>query len=151
MISSIAHSMLSRTPALNSFGFSGINKPYIANKPDPLTFTPKSNKAKGLKSNHRSTPWTVDEVVESNKDHVVYTWGATDASRNASIPIERGEGVYLFDYSGKKYIDMTSQAVNNNLGYGCPAPVANAINRQINTLHHVYGGLTITEPRAKLA
>lgn len=92
-----------------------------------MKFTPRSNKGPGLKSNHRSTPWNVDEVIKSNEDHVVYTWGATDAMRNSSIPIARGEGVYLFDYNGKKYIDMTSQAVNNNLGYGIPEPVLNSI------------------------
>lgn len=88
--------------------FSKINQEYVPNKPEPLKFTPRSNKGPGLKSNHRSTPWNVDEVIKSNEDHVVYTWGATDAMRNSSIPIARGEGVYLFDYNGKKYIDMTS-------------------------------------------
>lgn len=46
---------------------------------------------------------------------------------------------------------MTSQAINNNLGYGIPQPIHDAISKQLKTLHHVYGGLTITEPKAKLA
>lgn len=129
----------------------GLNQFYIPNQPEPVKFTPKSNKAKGLQSNHRSTPWKLDEVKKSTEDHVVYTWGATDPSRKSAMAIERGEGVYLFDYEGKKYIDMTSQAINNNLGYGIPQPIHDAISRQLKTLHHVYGGLTITEPKAKLA
>jgi taurine--2-oxoglutarate transaminase len=46
---------------------------------------------------------------------------------------------------------MTSQAINNNLGYGIPKPILDGITNQLQNLHHVYGGLTITEPKAKLA
>ena len=61
-----------------------------------------------MKDNHRSTPWTYEEILKSTEDHVVYTWGATDPSRKAALPISKGEGVYIYDYSGNKYIDMTS-------------------------------------------
>jgi taurine--2-oxoglutarate transaminase len=67
------------------------------------------------------------------------------------MAIKRGEGIYLYDYNGNKYVDMTSQAINNNLGYGIPQPIHDAISKQLKTLHHVYGGLTLTEPKAKLA
>lgn len=90
------------------FSTGKINGPYIGNKPDALEFKPRCNKGKGVSKNHRSDPWTLEEVKKSNADHVVYTWGPTDAGRDSAIAIERGEGVYLFDYSGKKYIDMTS-------------------------------------------
>jgi taurine--2-oxoglutarate transaminase len=60
---------------------------------------------------------------------VVFTWGATDPARKSAIAIERGEGVYLFDYNGKRYTDMTSQAINNNLGYGIPEPIHDAISK----------------------
>lgn len=39
----------------------------------------------------------------------------------------------------------------NNLGYTVPPTVMNAITKQLNTLTCVYGGITITEPKAKLA
>ena len=137
---------------LRAFATGSINGgEYLHNKADKLEFKPKCNKAKGIRGNHRFEPWTLEEVKKSNAEHVVYTWGATDPSRDSAIAFERGEGVYLFDYSGKKYIDMSSQAINNNLGYGCPKIVSDAITRQLNNLHHVYGGLTITEPRAKLS
>ena len=38
----------------------------------------------------------------------MYTWGATDAMRKGSLPIKRGEGIYIYDYNGKRYADMTS-------------------------------------------
>lgn len=132
--------------------FSGkLNQFYIPNKAEKVQFTPKDNKPKGMSKNHRGTAWNVEEITKSTEEHVVYTWGATDPMRKSSMAIAKGEGVYLYDYSGNKYIDMTSQAINNNLGYGIPKPILDAITNQLQTLHHVYGGLTITEPKAKLA
>lgn len=90
------------------FNFSRVNQFYIPNKAHPIKFTPKSNKWKGLRKNHRSESWTKDEVMQSTKDHVVFTWGATDAMRDSSVAYERGEGIYLYDYEGNKYIDFTS-------------------------------------------
>lgn len=62
----------------------------------------------GLASNHRSDDWTLDEVMKSTEEHVVFTWGATDPMRKAAKDFKRGEGIYLYDYSGKKYIDFSS-------------------------------------------
>lgn len=61
----------------------------------------------------------------------MFTWGATDPMRKSAIPIKRGEGVFLYGYDGKKYYDMTSQAINNNLGYGIPKPILDAITNQL--------------------
>lgn len=87
---------------------SKLNQFYIPNKPEKVQFTPKDNKAKGMSKNHRGSAWNLDEITKSTEDHVVYTWGATDPMRKSAMAIAKGEGVYLFDYSGKKYIDMTS-------------------------------------------
>ena len=57
----------------------------------------------------------------------------------------------MYDYEGKQYIDFSSQAVHNNLGYTIPEPVLDGITRQLNTLHHIYSGSAITESKAKLA
>lgn len=133
------------------FSFSKINQHYISNKPDMPVFKPKDNNGPGLASNHGSGDWSLEEVMQSTKDHVVYTWGATDPMRNSAKDFKRGEGIYLYDYAGKKYIDFSSQAVNNNLGYTIPESVLEAITKQLTTLHMVYGGLTISEPKAKLA
>ena len=84
-----------------------------------------------MQSNHRSGAWSLDEVMKSTEDHVMYTWGATDPSRKAALPIARGEGIYIYDYNGKRYADMTSQAVNNNLGYGIPKPILEAITNEL--------------------
>ena len=58
--------------------------------------------------------------------------------------IERGEGVYLFDTEGKRYIDWTSQALCNNFGHTVPQPVISAITSQLEAVPHVYSGLGST-------
>lgn len=35
-----------------------------------------------------------------------------------AIPIERAEGIYFYDFNGKKYFDMSSQLSCVNIGYG---------------------------------
>lgn len=121
--------LTSQKAMMSTSNAGSLNQFYIPNKPEPVKFTPKDNKAKGMQSNHRSTAWKLDEIQKSTEEHVVFTWGATDPARKSAIAIERGEGVYLFDYNGKRYTDMTSQAINNNLGYGIPEPIHDAISK----------------------
>lgn len=131
---------------------SGINEFYVPNKAEKITPNLKSNKPKGFNADkYKPENWDLNRIQKATEEHVVWSWTATDPSRKAAFPVKSGEGVYLIGYDGKKYIDMTSQAINNNLGYGCPQPILDAITHQLKTLHHVYGGLTITEPKAKLA
>ena len=35
-----------------------------------------------------------------------------------TIPVEKGDGIYFWDYEGNRYSDMSSQLVNMNLGFG---------------------------------
>eukprot|EP00618_Florenciella_parvula_P018627 CAMPEP_0119467748 /NCGR_PEP_ID=MMETSP1344-20130328/1796_1 /TAXON_ID=236787 /ORGANISM="Florenciella parvula, Strain CCMP2471" /LENGTH=423 /DNA_ID=CAMNT_0007500143 /DNA_START=41 /DNA_END=1312 /DNA_ORIENTATION=- len=70
----------------------------------------------------------------------------------AAVPnIVRGEGVYLYDDAGKRYIDWTSQAICSNLGHTIPPQVKAAIDEQLEALPFIYSGLAITEPRARLS
>lgn len=48
--------------------------------------------------------------------------------------LSRGEGIYLYDNQGNKYIDWTSQAVCVNLGYTVPTEVKEAITQQASHL-----------------
>lgn len=68
--------------------------------------------------------------MEENLDkHVVYSWGASDAMRKGSLLIDRGEGVYVIDFEGKKYYDWTSQAICTNFGYTVPQKVVDGITK----------------------
>ena len=46
------------------------------------------------------------------------------------IDIDRGEGIYLVDKDGKKYLDFLAGIAVNALGYNHPA-IIDALNRQI--------------------
>lgn len=65
-------------------------------------------------------------------------------------PIVRGEGVYLYDEQGKKYIDAVSSWWVNIHGHAHPH-IAAKVFEQLNTLEHViFAGFT-HEPAVQLA
>ena len=69
-----------------------------------------------------------------------------------NLPIMvRGEGVYLYDIHGNQYLDWTSQAVCTNAGYTLPPAVINATTKQMTDCPFVYGGMGVTEVRARLS
>ena len=68
----------------------------------------KDNSGGKISKIHYEKKWSHEQIFESTKDHLVYSWGATDTMRDHSVPIERGEGVFLYDFDGKRYYDMTS-------------------------------------------
>ena len=63
----------------------------------------------------------------------------------------RGEGVYLYDIHGNQYLDWTSQAVCTNAGYTLPPAVITATTKQMTDCPFVYGGMGVTEVRARLS
>jgi adenosylmethionine-8-amino-7-oxononanoate aminotransferase len=94
--------------------------------------------------------WTSEEIRDAVGDHVMLTWMPGKARHTTPI-ITHGEGVYLYDDQGKQYLDWTSQAVCSNIGYTVPENVIEATMHQMKELPFVYGGLGITEIRARLA
>ncbi len=61
----------------------------------------------------------------------------------------RGEGSYLIDASGKRYLDFVAGIAVNALGYGHPA-ILKAIHAQVDQVVHT-SNLYHTEPQARLA
>jgi acetylornithine aminotransferase/acetylornithine/N-succinyldiaminopimelate aminotransferase len=53
-----------------------------------------------------------------------------------TVQFERGEGVYLYDVSGKRYLDFLSGIGVNALGYGHPA-ISAVLHQQADKLIHV--------------
>jgi 4-aminobutyrate aminotransferase-like enzyme len=80
----------------------------------------------------------------------VLTWAPGKARHNTPI-ITHGQGPYLFDDKGNKFLDWTSQAVCCNLGYDLPESVIEATTKQMKNLPFIYGGLGIAEVRARLS
>ena len=65
------------------------------------------------------------------------------------IVLERGEGAYLYDINGKKYIDFLAGIAVNVLGHNYP-PLVKAIAEQAAKVIHV-SNLYYTEPQANAA
>ncbi len=66
------------------------------------------------------------------------------------VPIVRGEGVYVFDDKGNRYIDAVSSWWVNIHGHSHPY-IANQVYKQLNKLEHViFAGFT-HEPAVQLA
>lgn len=76
---------------------------------------------------------TREEVLEYDQKYNQHPWltGTVDA-----IPVEKGEGIYFWDYNGKKYMDLSSQLVNVNLGYGNRS-IIKAIQEQAEVLPYI--------------
>ncbi|WP_188042772.1 acetylornithine transaminase [Changpingibacter yushuensis] len=53
-----------------------------------------------------------------------------------SLVLERGEGVYVWDVDGKRYLDLLGGIAVNALGYSHPALIG-AVAKQLSTLGHV--------------
>lgn len=68
-----------------------------------------------------------------------------------SLDIEKGEGIYLWDKAGKKYIDFISGICVNNVGHRNPV-VMDAIQAQMQKyLHVMVYGEFIQQPQIDLA
>lgn len=61
----------------------------------------------------------------------------------------RGEGAYVWDADGTRYLDLVAGIAVNALGHGHPAIIA-AVTEQLSTLGHT-SNLFATEPQIKLA
>ena len=90
---------------------------------------------------------TAQQIKEDSKKYVLQSW-SKQGNLN-QIPIERGEGIYLYDYDGNRYTDMSSQQVNMNLGYGNEA-IAEAVSEQMKKYSFI-GPSYASEPRNRLA
>ena len=56
-----------------------------------------------------------EEIRELQKKYVLQSW-SKQGNLNP-IAIEKAEGIYMWDYDGNRYTDMSSQLVNLNVGF----------------------------------
>jgi predicted acetylornithine/succinylornithine family transaminase len=77
------------------------------------------------------TEWSKDQVMQAYEQYVQTTYGRTP------VVFTRGEGAYLWDSEGKKYLDWVSGGrAGNALGH-CHPHVVDAMKRQLDTLAYV--------------
>ena len=74
------------------------------------------------------------QVSEDDRTYVFHSWSAQAGPD--LLPVACGEGCWFTDYSGRRYLDMSSQLVNLNLGHQHPALVA-AIRQQAERLCYI--------------
>lgn len=74
------------------------------------------------------------QIIQDNLDYTLFSWSK---QKNISpIAVKYGEGVYLYDYDGKRYIDFSSGLMNVNIGHGNQR-VTEAVMRQMQEISYV--------------
>ncbi len=71
------------------------------------------------------------EVFADDRAYVFHSWSAQKALK--PLCVAGGEGSYVWDFDGNRYLDFSSQLVNGNIGHQHPKVVA-AIQEQAATL-----------------
>jgi len=86
------------------------------------------------------------EIVQKNKEFTLASWMAQGTWNPSAI--DHAEGVYVYDASGKRSMDWSSQLVNVNIGHSHPH-VVKAIQEQAAKLTYVSPS-NATEGRGQL-
>ena len=86
---------------------------------------------------------SADNAIANEQNYMLQTYQRPD------FVLDRGEGVYLFDTAGRRYLDCVAGIAVNALGYGDP-DVARVITEQAAGLIHT-SNLYHTRPAGELA
>ncbi|HEV8271413.1 MAG TPA: aminotransferase class III-fold pyridoxal phosphate-dependent enzyme [Chitinophagaceae bacterium] len=74
------------------------------------------------------------EVIQDSLDYTLFSWSKQKGI--SPIAVKYGEGVYLYDYDGKRYIDFSSGLMNVNIGHGNQR-VTEAVMKQMQEVSYV--------------
>ena len=86
------------------------------------------------------------EIIQDNLDHTLFSWSKQKGLN--PIAVKHAEGVYLYDYDGKRYIDFSSGLMNVNIGHG-DQRVTDAVVKQMQHVSYVTPGC-VTKVRGEL-
>jgi taurine---2-oxoglutarate transaminase len=81
-----------------------------------------------------SSKTETEEIIEDNQRYTLFSWSKQKGSN--PIAVKYGEGVYLYDYNGKRYIDFSSGLMNVNIGHG-DQRVTKAVVEQMQQVAYV--------------
>jgi len=84
-----------------------------------------------------------ESIKQMGLDYVMKTYSRHDYA------LVRGQGSYVWDANGKKYLDLVSGIAVNNVGH-CHPQVVKAIQKQAELLMHC-SNLYWNEPQVRLA
>lgn len=74
------------------------------------------------------------QIIQDNLDYTLFSW--SKQKNIAPIAVKYGEGVYLYDYDDKRYIDFSSGLMNVNIGHG-DQRITNAVVKQMQEVSYV--------------
>lgn len=86
------------------------------------------------------------EIIQDSLDYTLFSWSKQKGI--APIAVKYAEGVYLYDYDDKRYIDFSSGLINVNIGHGNQR-VTDAVVRQMKEVSYVTPGC-VTKARSDL-
>ena len=86
------------------------------------------------------------EIIQNNQDYTIFSWSKQKGTN--PLAVQRGEGVYLYDYDGKKYLDFSSGLMNVNIGHG-DQRVTDAVMKQMQEVSYVTPSC-VTKARGEL-
>jgi taurine--2-oxoglutarate transaminase len=75
-----------------------------------------------------------EAIIQNNLEHTLFSWSKQQGI--APIAVKYGEGVYLYDYDDKRYIDFSSGLMNVNIGHGNQR-VTEAVVKQMQEVSYV--------------
>lgn len=74
------------------------------------------------------------QILQDNFDYTLFSWSKQKG--HSPIAVEHAEGVYLYDYDGKRYIDFSSGLMNVNIGHGNQR-ITEAVMKQMQQVAYV--------------
>lgn len=77
---------------------------------------------------------TREEIYEESRQYTMFTWVAQESFR--PLVIEKADGIYMWDCDGTRYMDLSSQLVNVNIGFHNQA-VIRAMQEQAAALPYI--------------
>ena len=101
------------------------------------------------KKKTQNTPPTGEDgaqIIRDNQDYTLFSWSKQKGTN--PIAVKYGEGVYLYDYDGKRYLDFSSGLMNVNIGHGNQR-VTEAVVKQMQEVSYVTPGC-VTKIRGEL-
>ncbi len=87
-----------------------------------------------------------EDILQNSLSHTLFSWSAQKGLN--PINADYAEGIYIFDRTGKRFIDFSSQLMNVNIGHG-NTKVRDAVIEQMNEVSYVYPGM-VTKVRGEL-
>ena len=87
-----------------------------------------------------------EEILRNNQEYTLFSWCKQKGLD--PIAVKSGEGVYLYDYEGRRYIDFSSGLMNVNIGHGNQR-ITEAVVRQMQEVSYVTPSC-VTKARGEL-